>query len=81
MPVAANTSSSSEETVNERLATVTRLVKTLDVGDEYTQFSGSLLDKSIRELWTLNWSSDGERLSVTADSTVAKFSGYQGRQL
>lgn len=70
VPVAANTSSSSEETVNERLATVTRLVKkTLDVGDEYTQFSGSLLDKSIRELWTLNWSSDGERLSVTADST------------
>ena len=65
--------------IDERLAEVTLLVKNkLDIGDHYTSFSGSLLDKSIREMWTLYWSTDTESLSVDADGSgkVYSYSRY-----
>jgi hypothetical protein len=56
--------------INERLAEVTLIVKNkLDIDDHYTNFYGSLLDKSIREMWTLNWSAEGESLNVSADGS------------
>lgn len=66
--------------IDERLAEVTLIVKnTLDIDDRYTSFYGSLLDKSIREMWTLSWSADGESLSVSADGTgkIYSYSRYE----
>ncbi len=57
-----------EETdMKAQLEAVTLAVKqTLDVGDEYTDFSGEYRD-DVSPRWSLYWSMDGRDLSVEAD--------------
>ncbi len=55
-----------EEDLDERLQAVTLAVKqTLDVGDEYTEFSGDYID-GVTPRWSLRWTMDGRELSVEA---------------
>lgn len=51
---------------DERLTQVTLKVKeTLDIGDEYDSFSGSL-QEGLHAFWSLQWSGEDQELTVTA---------------
>lgn len=52
------------EAQDELTAVTEKVVAALDVADDYTDFSGSYND-GLRPQWYLNWSKDGEELSVT----------------
>lgn len=52
---------------DKRLAQVTAKVKgALNIGDEYTSFSGELWENELVPVWNLGWSREGASLSVTA---------------
>ena len=58
------------EAADARLTQVTLAVKgTLNVGDEYTEFYGEPSETPLGTRWSLSWSSDATRLSVTATET------------
>ena len=58
------------EAADRRLTQVTLAVKgTLNVGDEYTEFYGEPNETALGTRWSLSWSSDATRLSVTATET------------
>lgn len=68
-----------EETADQRLAKVTAKVKaTLGIGDEYTTFSGELWENELTPTWSLNWSREEDRISVTAteDGKVLSYNLY-----
>lgn len=53
--------------LDERLTQVTLSVKqTLDIGDQYTDFSGQLTESDPVNQWNLTWTSEEETIYVTA---------------
>ena len=64
VPAAA---SDSGKNTDQRLAEVTAKVKkTLNIGDEYTTFSGELWENELAPVWELSWSREEDSISVTA---------------
>lgn len=65
------------DSTDQRLAKVTAKVKkALDIGDEYTSFSGELWENELAPVWELNWSREEDSISVTAseDGKVLSYS-------
>lgn len=61
--------------LDDRMAKVTLSVKkTLQIGDEYTEFSGNLMEEEPHKLWSLNWKKENTTLTVMATETGRIFS-------
>jgi len=59
-----------ESPVNQQLAQVTEIVKKkLNIGSEYTDFSGTPSENGLFSYWSLNWSNEEKNLIVRADSS------------
>lgn len=59
--------SAAGSSTDQRLAQVTAKVKkTLEIGDEYTEFYGELRENELAPVWSLNWSRQEDSISVTA---------------
>jgi hypothetical protein len=66
--IAAAAPESPDSALNERLKAITLSVKeTLDIGDEFTSFNGSLDEYGTVSRWSLSWSKDDEQLYVSAN--------------
>lgn len=68
-PAASETAENtgSPSALSERLRTVMLAVKDkLGIGDEYEEFTGEPDENTISPRWDLTWSSEGQRLNVTA---------------
>lgn len=77
VPAAAAAEAPAASSTDQRLAQVTAKVKkTLGIGDEYEEFYGELSENEISPVWDLNWSREGERLSVTASESGKVLSYY-----
>lgn len=65
-----------ENTADQRLTDITIKTKQLlNIGNEYTNFYGDLVENELVSHWDLNWSSDDANLSVTATES-GKISYY-----
>ena len=65
------------ESADTRLAQVTAKVKTtLGIGDQYADFYGELRENELAPTWSLNWSGEGESLTVEATEAGKVLSYY-----
>ena len=63
----AEAKTSVEKAPDQRLAEVASKVKAaLDIGDEYKEFTGNLMENELVPQWSLEWSTESETLSVEA---------------
>lgn len=63
--------------LDSELTEIALIVKnTLDISDDFTQFTSSVDDYSISKIWNLNWSSSDSYVSVTADNKGKIYSYY-----
>ncbi len=66
-PAPAESSAPEKGSTDRRLAQVTEKVKaTLGIGDQYEEFYGELMENELGTAWNLNWSGNGEKISVEA---------------
>lgn len=69
----------SDDALNERLKAITLSVKeTLDIGDDFTSFNGTLNESESASLWSLSWSGEKEQIYVSANENgrIVSFSDY-----
>ena len=65
------------EKLDSELTEIALIVKnTLDISDDFSNFSSSVDDYSISKLWTLNWSNSDSSIRVTADHNGKIYSYY-----
>jgi len=77
---AAEIPSKSDALVKDRLGIVTMKVKqTVEIGDHYTNFNGTLQEDVINSYWNLNWSSDSDNLTIYAleSGKIMQYSRYK----
>jgi hypothetical protein len=76
---AAEIPTKSDTLVKDRLGTVTMIVKqTIEIGDHYTNFNGTLQEDVLNSYWNLNWSSDSDNLTIYAleSGKIMQYSRY-----
>lgn len=77
---AAEIPSKTDTLTKDRLGIVTMRVKqTLEIGDHYTNFNGTLQEDILNSYWNLNWSSDDDNLTIFAleSGKIMQYSRYK----